>query len=528
MFLFFVSSGLFLGWSLGANDAANVFGTAVGSRMIRFKTAAVLCSLFIILGAVISGAGATHTLGKLGTVNALPGAFMVAFSAALTVYLMTLAGYPVSTSQAIVGAILGWNFFSGSLTDYHSLVTIVGTWVLCPVLAAFFAVTLYKLIGWIILRCRIHMLMLDAATRYGLVLAGIFGAFSLGANNIANVMGVFVPVSPFADINILGLFSLSASQQLFFLGGLAIALGVFTYSKRVMMTVGEGIFRLSPVAAFVVVMSHSLVLFLFASERLAYFLASHHLPTLPLVPVSSSQAIVGGIIGIGLLKRGRGLRWRMLGGISTGWVSTPVIACLVCYVSLFFLQNVFEQKTYKPVPYKLSVEAMERIRAQAPAAVKALAPLEGEKYETTKRFRSAINKQADLSLDEEAMILESAELCFLRVKERVLADLDRDWFSSEQIRALEVLANTFFVHKWRLAQTLAAISPAWQFEEGHRFKNKDLENKLSYLYSRFQIKRPGVDSEPVEPRAGPASQEGHGNNLRQTPGFLSGESLRAS
>jgi len=31
MFAVFLTSGLFLGWSLGANDAANVFGTAVGT-----------------------------------------------------------------------------------------------------------------------------------------------------------------------------------------------------------------------------------------------------------------------------------------------------------------------------------------------------------------------------------------------------------------------------------------------------------------------------------------------------------------
>ncbi|MCH7943839.1 MAG: inorganic phosphate transporter, partial [Proteobacteria bacterium] len=80
--LVFLSSGLFLGWSLGANDAANVFGTAVGSGMVRFATAAVICSVFVILGAVISGAGAAHTLGKLGAVNAIPGAFMVALAAA--------------------------------------------------------------------------------------------------------------------------------------------------------------------------------------------------------------------------------------------------------------------------------------------------------------------------------------------------------------------------------------------------------------------------------------------------------------
>ena len=121
MFLVFLLSGLFLGWSLGANDAANVYGTAVGTRMIRFRTAAILCSAFVILGAVIGGAGASHTLGQLGSVDAPPGAFTVALAAALSVTWMTRLGIPVSTSQAVVGAIIGWNLFSGSPTDLTTL-----------------------------------------------------------------------------------------------------------------------------------------------------------------------------------------------------------------------------------------------------------------------------------------------------------------------------------------------------------------------------------------------------------------------
>ena len=141
----FLASGLFLGWSLGANDAANVFGTAVGTRMVKFGTAALICSVFVILGAVLSGAGAAHTLGKLGAINAIGGSFMAAFAAALTVYVMTKLGLPVSTSQAIVGAIIGWNLFSGFPTDTASLIKIVGTWVACPLLAGVIGITLYKL-----------------------------------------------------------------------------------------------------------------------------------------------------------------------------------------------------------------------------------------------------------------------------------------------------------------------------------------------------------------------------------------------
>ena len=87
--IIFLSSGLFLGWSLGANDAANVFGTAVGSRMVNFTTAAVICGIFVIMGAYFSGTGAAQTLGKLGAVNALGGSFIAALSAGLTVYWMT-------------------------------------------------------------------------------------------------------------------------------------------------------------------------------------------------------------------------------------------------------------------------------------------------------------------------------------------------------------------------------------------------------------------------------------------------------
>jgi PiT family inorganic phosphate transporter len=198
------------------------------------------------------------------------------------------------------------------------------------------------------------MFSLDALTRHGLLIVGAFGSYSLGANNIANVMGVFVPVVPFSEISILGWLILSPAQQLFFIGGIAIAVGVLTYSRHVMMTVGKGIMKLSPVAAFVVVSAHSLTLFLFSSKGLEQFLIDNGLPAIPLVPVSSSQAIVGAVIGVGLLKGGRSIHWHLLGGIASGWVVTPVIAGLLCFISLFFFQNVFNQQTYVAKPYSRS------------------------------------------------------------------------------------------------------------------------------------------------------------------------------
>jgi PiT family inorganic phosphate transporter len=259
--LFFLSSGLFLGWSLGANNASTVFGTAVSSRMVRFSTAAFICSVFVILGSVIGGAGAARGLGELGAVNALAGAFTVALAAALTVFWMTQWSLPVSITQAVVGAIVGWNWFSGSVTDTGVLLKIVGTWVACPILGGLFSAGIYQAIALLLARAKLHLLRVDAYTRWGLLVAGAIGSYTLGANNIANVMGVFVPASPFKEIRLAGALHLTSVQQLFLLGGMAIAIGVYTDSKRVMMTVGNNLMPLNPVAALAVVLGQSLVLY---------------------------------------------------------------------------------------------------------------------------------------------------------------------------------------------------------------------------------------------------------------------------
>lgn len=340
MILFFLISGLFLGWSLGANDASNVFGSAVGSKMITFRKAAVIASVFVILGAVIQGAGASNTLGKLGSVNAIGGSFTVALAAAVTVYMMTRLSLPVSTTQAIVGAIIGWNLFTGNRTDVATLTTIVSTWISGPVLGAFFAVLLYIIIRRIKRRSGIHLIIFESYIKTGLVIVGAFGAYSLGANNIANVMGVFVPAFSLEDLN-LGIITLSSAQQLFLLGGLAIATGIITYSRKVMETVGTGIVSLTSEAAFVVVLSQALVLFIFSSSFLSDLLSRAGLPRIPLVPVSSTQVIVGSVIGIGLYKGARNINFRILGEIATGWISTPVIAGILSFLSLFFVRNIF-------------------------------------------------------------------------------------------------------------------------------------------------------------------------------------------
>ena len=74
-----------------------------------------------------------------------------------------------------MGAIIGWNRFSGFPTDMNSLTKIVGTWIACPLLAGVIGVVLYKITTAVVRWAKLHIVRLDGYTRLGLILAGAFG-----------------------------------------------------------------------------------------------------------------------------------------------------------------------------------------------------------------------------------------------------------------------------------------------------------------------------------------------------------------
>jgi len=71
------------------------------------------------------------------------------------------------------------------------------------------------------------------------------------------------------------------------------------------------------------------------------------LPAFPLVPVSSSQAVVGSVMGISLAKGGKNINFKKLGQIGLGWIATPIASAILAYFALFFMQNVFMQDVFK-------------------------------------------------------------------------------------------------------------------------------------------------------------------------------------
>ncbi len=165
MTFLYLGSSVFLGWSLGANNAANVFGTAVSSRMIRFKTAVILTSIFVILGAYLEGAYGIRTLSGLTDQNLLT-AFISVISAGVTLTLMTYLKLPVSSSQAAVGAIIGIGIYNNNF-NFKGLTKVVICWIGTPIGAMIIAILLYYLLSFIINNINLNLFQQDYVLRIG-------------------------------------------------------------------------------------------------------------------------------------------------------------------------------------------------------------------------------------------------------------------------------------------------------------------------------------------------------------------------
>lgn len=296
-----LGGGLFLGWALGANDAANVFGTAVASRIISFRKASILCGGALVLGAVLQGQAGIQTLSGL-TEQTLTTLVVTSLCAAVTVTMMTFFRLPISTSQAVVGAITGIGLASGYV-NWVGLEKIVLCWIATPIGAMVISCIVYKLLGAVLMRIPMSMLTRDKMLWGALLVVGVYGSYALGANNVANATGIFS-----------GQFENISDVDLAFWGGLAIAFGVMTYSKRIMVAVGSGIMPLDAFTGLVAVTSMSITVHIFAAIG---------------VPVSTSQGIVGAIIGVGFMRGVHAIRYDVLRNICIGWLVTPAISLIL-------------------------------------------------------------------------------------------------------------------------------------------------------------------------------------------------------
>jgi PiT family inorganic phosphate transporter len=300
-------------------------------------------SLFVILGGTLQGHHVMKTVGKgiviteaavYETHNARPApaelrqyfpderlpdlAILVALlSAGFFVTLATFTSTPVSTSQAIVGGIAGVGIgLVGAQPCFFKLgvlLKILGAWVISPILTMILAFAVYMLLGLALRRAR--AMIWSNMMAIAVLVSAAYVSYSLGANDVGNAIGPLLNKFP------------DKGPYLAALGGVAMAVGALTFGQRVTDTVGKSITPLDYAGAL--------------SAQLAAGVGVHVFSMLG-IPVSTSQAVVGGVIGVGLTKGVQAVSTKKITRIFAGWVVTPTCAALFAaalYRILSFLMS---------------------------------------------------------------------------------------------------------------------------------------------------------------------------------------------
>ncbi len=150
-----------MAWNIGANDVANAMGTSVGSGALPLKWAILVAALMEFSGAFLVGSHVTNTVRK-GIIDpaiftADPNSYIYGMIAALLaagawLNIASYKGWPVSTTHAIVGAVLGFGIlFSGfGAIHWNKVSQIAASWVVSPVLSGAISFSIFILLRRII------------------------------------------------------------------------------------------------------------------------------------------------------------------------------------------------------------------------------------------------------------------------------------------------------------------------------------------------------------------------------------------
>lgn len=152
-----IQSAVMLGFTMGANDVANAFGTSVGAGILTINQACIIASIFDVTGSLTLGAGVSSTIASkiidVSIYESQPGLYMVgmlsaSLGAMTCVGIATKLGMPISTTHAVVGAVMGFSFVETTkglvwFNGKAGLGSIFLSWVVSPIFAGLVSAGVY-------------------------------------------------------------------------------------------------------------------------------------------------------------------------------------------------------------------------------------------------------------------------------------------------------------------------------------------------------------------------------------------------
>ncbi|MEJ2153977.1 MAG: inorganic phosphate transporter [Desulfobacteraceae bacterium] len=394
--------GFYMAWNIGANDVANSMASAVGAKAITIRQAILIASILNVVGATFIGSHVTNTIRK-GIVStevlsdphlALIGALSALLAAALWVSFATWKSLPVSTTHSIVGAMVGFGIMAGGfdVINWSKLGAVVMSWVISPIFSLVIAFLLFKLIVRLVLssdnagaaalkwspvfiggaifvvvlsflfktplgkKFSVGMptaLIIATMMAYLLGMAGkilikrfilprhkgveeifrriqigtsCYVALAQGANDVANAIGPLAVIYFLVKTGAVGT-KVPVPVFLLLFGGVGIACGIWMAGYRVMNTIGTKITTLTNTRGFCVDFSAATTVLLASKMGL---------------PVSTTHAAVGGVMGVGIARGMEAVNFRIVLQIMLYWVLTVPAAAFTSMLLFWIIRLIYQ------------------------------------------------------------------------------------------------------------------------------------------------------------------------------------------
>lgn len=149
--------GFYMAWNIGANDVSNAMGTSVGSGALTLRKAVIIAALLEFSGAFFVGSNVSETMQR-GIIDTdmfitqpmilILGMCAALFGTSIWLQIASYFGWPVSTTHAIVGAILGFGGVIGGVDaiQWGETGSIAISWVVSPVCAGIVAYLIFGIL----------------------------------------------------------------------------------------------------------------------------------------------------------------------------------------------------------------------------------------------------------------------------------------------------------------------------------------------------------------------------------------------
>ncbi|MDH4212315.1 MAG: inorganic phosphate transporter [Candidatus Thorarchaeota archaeon] len=322
-------------FSIGGNDEA--MAPAVGAKVFTVRAAVTIGALITIIGAVVLGSNVSEKVGSdmvSGMEMSIDMVFAVLISMAIWLLIASISrGLPISTTQCIVGAVIGvaisaplvgYSEWGINVVDWNVVLEVFAGWVLSPLIGFLFAAGVFAIMRHIQKRAKgfTDFEKQERVAAYLLAAFLILTSLSRGGNDVANAIAPLVILPDFLGFYDLGFVVIPRYLIPLLVGGIGMALGLIVVGRKVIKTLATEVVTLSPSSALSASISVSVIMFV---------------GTILGLPLSGTHVLVAALIAVGWISQ-TPIQKKQVKDIVISWIVTVPISAVFGMIVLLGLQ----------------------------------------------------------------------------------------------------------------------------------------------------------------------------------------------